>query len=309
MQTGARGARQLVRDAAERLAYADIPEPVASAEVLLAELLGVRRGEPALLREPLTDEEAALYEAWVSRRLNREPVQRILGYAYFRNLRLDLDEHTLIPRPDTESVVDAALEAIDQRGLRTRRAENNPTPYSLLPTPQGSEATVLDIGTGSGAIAISIAQERPSCDVYAADQSESALRVARRNAARAGATVHFYEADLASGLDSLAGSIDVLVSNPPYIRSADIPKLAPEVRNWDPRAALDGGPDGLDFYRRIFVEAAPLLADGADVVLEVGDGQAGVVLELGRRAGYDPLRTYPDLTGTPRAVLLRWGSG
>jgi release factor glutamine methyltransferase len=288
MQTGAHGARQLVRDAAEKLGDAGVPEPQASAEVLLAELLGVRRGELALLEEPLTDEDAALYEAWISRRLNREPVQRILGYAYFRNLRLDLDEHTLIPRPDTESVVDAALEAVDRRGGSCR---------------------VLDLGTGTGAISISIAQERPSCDVYATDHSEGALQVARRNAARAGVAVRFYRADLASGLDSLAGSIDVLVSNPPYIRSTGIPKLAAEVRDWDPHAALDGGPDGLDFYRRIFVEAASLLASGAGVVLEVGDGQAEAVLELGRRAGYDPLRTYADLTGMPRAVVLRWGSG
>src|SRR5918998_2274419 len=115
MQTGARSACQLARNAAERLECAGVPEPVASAEVLLSELLCVRRSELALLEEPLTQEEEALYEAWISRRSNREPVQRILGYAYFRNLRLELDEHTLIPRPDTESVVDAVLEAIDRR--------------------------------------------------------------------------------------------------------------------------------------------------------------------------------------------------
>ena len=135
------------------------------------------------------------------------------------------------------------------------------------------------------------------------------MQVARRNAARAGVTVRFYRTDLASDLDALEDSVDVLVSNPPYIRSADIFALAPEVRDWDPRAALDGGPDGLDFYRRIFAETAPLLANGADVVLEVGDGQAEKVLELGRKAGYSPLGTRPDLTGTPRAVRLRWGSG
>jgi release factor glutamine methyltransferase len=289
MQASARaaGARRLVRDAAERLARAGVPEPVPSAEVLLAELLGVRRGELAVREDPLTGEEVALYEAWVSRRSKREPVQHILGYAYFRHLRLELDENTLIPRPDTESVVDVTLEAVDRRG---------------------AFCCVLDIGTGSGAIAVSIAQERSSCDVHATEDSEGALRVARRNADRAGATVRFYKADLACGRDALKGSVEVLVSNPPYVRSADIPRLAPEVRDWDPRAALDGGPDGLDFYRRIFSEVTPLLADGADVVLEVGDGQAENVLELGRRAGYVPLGTHADLTGTPRAVLLRWGS-
>lgn len=288
MQTGARGARQIVRDAAEKLRNAGVPEPEASAEVLLSELLGVRRSELAFREEPLTGEQAALYEAWISRRLRREPVQRILGYAYFRNLRLDLDEHAFIPRPDTETVVDAVLEAVDRRG---------------------GSCTVLEIGTGSGAIAVSIAQERPLCEVHATELSDGALAVARRNAKRAGATVHFHRADLVSGLEDLAGSVDVLVSNPPYIRSEDVPKLAPEVRDWEPSPALGGGDDGLDFYRRIFVEAVPLLVEGADVVLEVGEGQAEDVLKLGRRCGYAPLGTRPDLTGRLRAALLRREEG
>src|ERR687886_2945730 len=150
MQTGAQAgagcARQLVREAAERLAYAGVPEPAASAEVLLAELLGVRRGDLAIREKHLTEEQAALYKTWISRRLNREPVQRILGYAYFRNLRLEVDEHTLIPRPDTESVVDAALEAVDRRGafgpaqLQESGVGKNTTPDSRPPTPR-SEAT------------------------------------------------------------------------------------------------------------------------------------------------------------------------
>jgi release factor glutamine methyltransferase len=288
MQTGAQSAHELLGSAVEELRIAGVPEPVASAEVLLAELLGVKRSELALLREPLNSEEAALYEAWISRRLGREPVQRILGYAYFRNLKLELDEHTLIPRPDTESVVDATLNAVDCRSGACR---------------------VLDLGTGSGAIAVSIVQERPSCEVHATDDSNGALRLARRNATRAGAMVRFYETDLTSGLDALKGSVEVLVSNPPYVKSADISKLAPEVRDWDPRAALDGGPDGLDFYRRIFAEVTPLLVNGADIILEVGDGQAGAVLELGQRAGFEPLGAHLDLAGTLRAVLLRWGSG
>ncbi len=288
MQNGAHGARRLVRDAAiEKLENAGVPEPAASTEVLLAELLGVRRSELVFHEEPLTQEQATLYGAWISRRQQREPVQRILGYTYFRNLRLELDEHALIPRPDTESVVDATLEAVDRRGGSCR---------------------VLDLGTGSGAIVVSIAQERSSCEVHAADSSAGALRIARRNATRAGVTVRFHKSDLFSDLDALVGSVDVLVSNPPYVRSADIPKLVPEVRDWDPHAALDGGPDGLAFYRRIFAEAGPLLAEGANVVLEIGNGQAEAVLELGWRAGYAPLGTRVDLTGTPRAVLLRRGS-
>ncbi len=274
-----------MRSASRGLERAGIPEPGASAEVLLSELLGIGRAEIALHREPLGEEQAAHYEAWISRRIRREPVQRILGYAYFRKLKLELNEETLIPRPDTESVVDLALERIDVRGGSCR---------------------VLDIGTGSGAIAISIASERPCCEVFATDISRAALDAARRNAEKNGATVHFYRADVASGLEFLNGTIDVLASNPPYVRTSEIPELAPEVRDWDPHAALDGGPDGLAYYRRIFAETPPLLRGGADVILEVGDGQADAVLELGGRAGLTPLGTRPDLTGTPRAVLLRW---
>lgn len=285
MQTGAANVRQAVRSATERLERAGIPEPAASAEVLLSELLGIGRAEIAFHGEPLTEEQSALYEAWISRRLTREPVQRILGYAYFRNLVLDLNEETLIPRPDTESVVDLALEQIDRRGGSCR---------------------VLDIGTGSGAIAISIARERPFCEVHATDISEGALEIARRNAERNETTVSFHRADIASGLEFLHGTIDLLVSNPPYVdeRGAER-RLAPEVREWDPPAALYSGQDELAFFRRIFAETPPLLRDGANVVLEVGDGQASAVLEVGYRAGFLTLGTRPDLAGTPRAVLLR----
>ena len=284
MQTGLR-ARDGVRDATRRLRKANVPEPEASAEVLLSELLGVRRGEVSLHEPPMTEEQTKLYEAWISRRANREPVQRILGRAYFRDLVLHLNERTLIPRPDTESVVDAAIELLDRRG---------------------GTGVVLDIGTGSGAIAISIAQERPGATVHATDLSAAALEAADRNAAENGASVHFHRADLFAGLASLQRGVDLLVSNPPYIEAKTLETLAPEVRDWDPRGALDGGPDGLLFYRRIFDEAPPLLKNGADVVLEVGDGQGEAVLNLGRGAGFATLGLRRDLAGTPRTALLRW---
>lgn len=285
MRTGVASAREAVRCATETLERAGVPEPEASAEVLLSEMLGVGRAEIALHPLPLMEEQAARYEAWISRRLKREPVQRILGYAYFRDLTLNLNEETLVPRPDTESAVDLALERVDERNVPCR---------------------VLDIGTGSGAIAISIARERPFCEVHAADISGRALEVARHNAERNGTRVSFHRADIASGLDSLEESVHLLVANPPYVESGEIPKLVPEVRDWDPHAALDGGPDGLSYYRRIFAETPLLLRDGADAVFEVGDGQADAVLELGGDAGFTPLGSMQDLAGTPRAVLLRW---
>ncbi len=286
MRTRATSARQAARDAARKLEQAGVPEPAPSAEVLLSELLGIGRVEIALYEKPLTEEQARRYKAWISRRLEREPVQRILGYAYFRYLKLDLNEDILIPRPDSESVVDLALERVDLRGGSCR---------------------VLDIGAGSGAIAVSIAQERPLCDIHATDISEAVLEIARHNAERNGAKVYFYRADVASGLQFLNGTVDLLVSNPPYVAEFSAGRrLEPEVREWDPPAALYGGADQYAFFKRIFAEAPPLLADGADVVLEIGDGQAEAVLELGRRVGFVPHDTRLDLAGTLRAVLLRW---
>ena len=286
--TGAGGAsaREAARHAAARLEQAGVPEPNASAEVLLSELLGIGRAKVALYEKPLTDEQASRYEAWISRRMEREPVQRILGYAYFRNLVLDLNEDTLIPRPDTECVVDAALDLIDSRGY---------------------PCVVLDVGTGTGAIAISIAQERPSCEVHATELSETALEAARANAGRNDTVVRFHHADVVSGLGILERRTDVLVSNPPYVDEASASqRLAPEVRKWDPPVALYSGTDELAFFRRIFAETPFLLKDGADVVLEIGDGQAEKVLDLGETSGFSPLGVRDDLAGTPRAVLLRW---
>jgi release factor glutamine methyltransferase len=280
------GAGEVARRAAARLERAGVPEPVASAEVLLSELLGVGRAELALCEGPLTGKQASLYEAWISRRLEREPVQRILGYAYFRNLVLDLNEDTLIPRPDTESVVDLALERIDLRGY---------------------PCVVLDVGTGSGAIAVSIAQERPRCEVHATEVSETALEAARANADRNDTRVRFHHADVVSGLGFLEGRIDLLVSNPPYVDETSAShRLAPEVRKWDPPIALYSGSDELAFFRRIFAETPPLLKGGADVVLEIGDGQAEKVMNVGEAAGFSPLAVRDDLAGTPRAVHLRW---
>jgi release factor glutamine methyltransferase len=280
-------ARETALRAARRLREAGVPEPVASAEVLLAELLDVGRADLAFRREPLSAEQRDLYESFVARRLAREPVQRILGYAYFRNLKLWLNEETLIPRPDTESVVDAALELIDD-----------------MP----EAPTVLDVGTGTGVIAIAIAQERPRCEVHATEISGRAIEIAQHNAAENGASVAFYRADLVAGLDGFKDRVDLLVSNPPYVGREETDRLAPEVIEWDPHVALFSDGDGLHFYRRLFAEAPPLLKSGAGVVLEVGDRQARPVLDLGEAAGFIPLGIRNDLAGTPRVAVLRWGN-
>jgi release factor glutamine methyltransferase len=163
------------------------------------------------------------------------------------------------------------------------------------------------VGTGSGAIAISIAEERPRCEVHATEVSEAALKAARANSYRNGTDIRFYHADVVSGLGFLERRIDLLVSNPPYVDETSAShRLAPEVRKWDPPVALYSGTDELGFFRRIFAETPFLLKDGADVVLEIGDGQAEKVLDLGEKRGFSPFDVRDDLAGTPRAVLLRW---
>ena len=235
-------------------------------------------------KRPLTPDEAGLIETFAARRLRREPVARILGEKEFWGLPLKLSAETLVPRPDTETVVELALEMLgDEQTL------------------SGALRT-LDIGTGSGAILLALLSERPGSFGIATDISEAALRTARENAASLGlaSRAAFVACSFAS---ALKGPFDLVVSNPPYIRSADIAQLAEEVRAYDPRAALDGGPDGLAAYRALIPEAAQLLSDGGVLVVEAGYGQAREIEGMMTAAGLAV--TGPpqaDLAGIPRAV-------
>jgi release factor glutamine methyltransferase len=232
----------------------------------------------------LTAGEAELVEAFTARRLHGEPVARILGWKEFWGLPLKLSAETLVPRPDTETVVEFALELL----------RDEPAPDRAL--------RILDIGTGTGAILLALLSERPEAFGVGTDISESALQTARENAAalglasRAGFVACSYAA-------ALKGPFDLMVSNPPYVRSADIAGLAEEVRAYDPHAALDGGADGLAAYRALMPQAMQLLADGGVLVVEAGYGQAGEIEGLMTAAGI-AVAAPPkaDLAGIPRAV-------
>jgi release factor glutamine methyltransferase len=232
----------------------------------------------------LTPDESARLEEFAGRRLAGEPVARILGEKEFWGLPLRLSSTTLVPRPDTETVVELALELLRAGGGLDRPLR------------------VADLGTGSGAILLALLSELPAAQGFGTDISEGALHTAAANAARAGLSERatFVACDYASGL---TGPFDLIVSNPPYIRSADIDGLAAEVRNHDPLAALDGGADGLDAYRALIPQAAGLLAPGGSLVVEAGQGQSGPIEALMTNAGLTPA-TAPkaDLAGIPRAV-------
>jgi release factor glutamine methyltransferase len=235
----------------------------------------------------LTPLEEDMLEAFAERRMRGEPVARILGEKEFWSLRLKLSRETLVPRPDTETVVELALEM-----LRSAPVSDRPL-------------RILDIGTGSGAILLALLSERRDAFGVGTDISESALQTAMRNAAALG---HANRAGFVacSYASALAAPFDLAVSNPPYIRSADIAGLAVEVREHDPHRALDGGADGLIAYRALIPDAARLLRTGGALVVEVGLGQSSQIEGLMTAAGLtveEPPRS--DLAGVPRAVGAR----
>ena len=235
----------------------------------------------------LTAGEAELLEAFAARRLLGEPVARILGEKEFWGLPLKLSAETLVPRPDTETVVELALEML----------RNGPAPSCTI--------RVLDIGTGTGAILLALLAELPEAFGIGTDISQGALATARENAAMLGLASRacFVACSYAS---ALGGPFDLVVSNPPYIRSADIADLAEEVRAHDPRAALDGGADGLDAYRALIPQAAQILGDVGVLVVEGGYGQSRQIEGLMTAAGLDVLCSpKADLAGIPRALGAR----
>jgi release factor glutamine methyltransferase len=262
-------ARTTVRDALDSaliaLTAAGCDTPRLDAEVLLAAAMGVDRG--VLIADPDRGVEPEPFREYVRRRAQREPVAYILGRKGFRRLELAVDPRVLIPRPETEHVVEAAL--------------------SL---PAG--ARVVDVGTGSGAIALALADERPDLRVVGTESSPGALDVARANAARLGLPVELLEGDL---LEPVEGAIDAVVCNPPYVRTGE--RLAPEL-DYEPAEALYAGPTGLEAYRRL----APALADVPFVALEVGEGQAGDVAALLVSHEIELVR---DLAGIDRVVVGR----
>jgi release factor glutamine methyltransferase len=233
----------------------------------------------------ITQHESARLENFTQRRLAGEPVARILGVKEFWGLALQLSPATLVPRPDTETVVELALEIC--------RDEHSAQPR------------IADIGTGSGAILLALLSELRDATGVGTDISPTALCTARDNAAHFGLAPRaaFIVCNYAA---ALSGPFDLIVSNPPYIRSADIPRLDREVREYDPHGALDGGIDGLDAYRAIIPEAARLLAPGGTLIVEAGSGQSGAIAELMSASGLT-LQQPPkaDLTGIPRAVSGR----
>lgn len=268
--------REALRRAAALLADARVPDARLDAEYLLAELLGTDRLR--LLADgdtPLVPECEKAYDAWLARRARREPLQYILGTQPFMGLTLRVTPDALIPRADTETLCEEAYRRM-RPGMRC-----------------------LDLCTGTGALAIAMKAHCPGAEVYASDISKQALSLAEANAKRLGTEIHFCQGDLFAPLGEM--DFGLIVSNPPYIPSGELPGLQAEVR-FEPALALDGGRDGLDFYRRIAGGAPARLSPGGALLMEIGSTQAEPVTGLLERAGLTEIRVLKDLAGLDRVV-------
>jgi release factor glutamine methyltransferase len=270
---------EVVKRSTEFLARKGVPSPRVDAEHLVGKALGLTRLELYLHYDrPLSDAEVEEARGLVTRRGSREPLAYILGEWGFRRLNLKVDARGLIPRPETEVVVERCLARL--AGLE--------------------QPAVLDVGTGTGAIALAIADEHPGAHVTAIDVSEEALALARENVEQTGVAVELVRHDLREGLPG--GPYDLVVSNPPYVEPGELLGLQPEVREWEPREALVG--EGMT--EAITHGAQEVLRPGGWLVLEVGDGTAPVVLELLVSLGYEAVGATSDLAGRDRVVEGQW---
>ena len=270
--------------ARERLAAAGVEDPRVEAELLLAWALGQPRGvvlARLVAGATIGPEDAARFGAALERRVRREPLQHITGLAPFRSLELEVGPGVFVPRPETELLAGIAVDFL--------RASGRERPVAV------------DLGTGSGAIALSMATEVPHARVVAIERSPEALAWASRNVRRLGAEVDLREGDLADAAPELDGRVSVVASNPPYIPDDAVPRT-PEVRLHDPAEALFGGPDGLDPMRAVAATGRRLLHAGGALVVEHGEHQGAQVRALLTEAGLRGARTHVDLTGRDRVT-------
>ena len=261
-----------------------LEEAEADARVLVGHALHLNRAQLVAQSDRILEtREISAISTLAARRLKREPVARILGRKEFWSIMLTVTPDVLVPRPETETVVEGALDFVGRSGLRLEKLR------------------ILDIGTGSGALLLALLQELPNATATGTDVSTDALNVAQANAAHCNfeSRCDFVTCDIA---EDVQGSFDLIVSNPPYIPHDEINALAPEVKDHDPEVALDGGPDGLAAYRAIAASAKRLLAPGGRMFVELGIGQEAAVRELFTKAGLDVGIARKDLAGIPRVL-------
>ena len=287
--------RSVLREAAETLSSNHIEQARLESEILLAHFLGLRKEDIIIYSDQeLTDPQEEKFQQLVERRCRKEPLAYIVGHREFWSLEFKVNPKVLIPRPETEGVIERLLNlAGDETSEKVIR--------------------MLDVGTGSGILAIVAALEFPKARITAVDNSGDALEVARENALRhqVAERIEFLEMDLMRDWDLPKNDLyDYILSNPPYIPSRELKQLMPDVRDYEPREALDGGPDGLACYRCIVANAFPYLKPGGHLIFEVGDDQAEPVQQsLQAHGGLDEIEIVQDLSGRDRVVSARRALG
>jgi release factor glutamine methyltransferase len=272
--------------ATDQLCAQAVEDARLEAELLLVYALGIKKSELILYQSKIIEaKNFKRYQELVKRRSKHEPAAYIIGSQPFLGLEILVNRSVLIPRPETELLAETAIKIIRNYPLP-------PTPYSLA-----------DIGTGSGCIAVALAKSLPLAEVYALDTSSEALKVARKNAEqyKVDNRCHFVKGNL---LEPLKEKVDLIVSNPPYIPSGEISKLQPEVKDWEPKQALDGGKDGLDYIRKLLKESPKYLKPNGRLVMEFGFGQAAEIEKLAA-ASFGKSETIKDYAGIERIISSR----
>ena len=280
---------EVIQRSAEFLAQKGVDSPRLQIELMLAHTLKLPRLQLYLnFQRDLAEPELAAVREMVKRRGQREPLQHVLGSTSFCGLEIVCSRAALVPRPETELLA--------ERGWRFLS--------SVTPPP----ATALDFGTGTGCVALALAQGAPGAEIHGLEVSATALELAKQNAERnrLGGRIHFHAGD---GFQALPPGLTfhLIISNPPYIPSAEIETLQPEVRDYDPRSALDGGPDGLDFYRRFADQAGPFLKSGGRLMLEFGDEQETALKNLFESQKWIVEEIVADYSARPRILIARHG--
>ena len=275
---------EAIQKSTDFLAKRDVESPRLQAELLLAHRLKMPRMKLYLnFDRALSPEDTDTYREWIKRRSQREPLQHIIGSTSFCGYEITVNRHALVPRPETEILAESGWTFLAGR----------------------DSASALDMGTGTGCIAIALSAKIPNAKIFASDISPDALALAKENAAKNSAQIEFLQGDGFAALP--AGSqFDLIISNPPYIPTAEIETQQPEVRDFDPRQALDGGADGLDFYRRFAKEAKTFLKPDGKIMLEFGDGQAPAIRKIFENEKWIVEAVKDDYSQRARILIATW---
>jgi len=287
-----------LREITKSLKYGGINTAYKEAEIFVKHGLDIDTVEIYRDNPAMNEDQVMAVDGMTERRLRREPLQYILGYEEFLGLKLLVGSGVLIPRPETELMAEHAIKTIKREALSVKRNSKN--------SELNSSVSILDLCTGSGCLALAIAKEFPDILVSGTDISDAAVKYSKINAGINGIkNATFLKGNVFEPIEKLS-TFALIISNPPYIRTGDIKYLQPEIKNWESFIALDGGDDGLDFYRELIPASGGFLNDDGLIMLEIGAGQAKDVSGIMESSGYTQIETIRDFAGIERIIQARW---